>query len=214
MSDTTFVEECIEKAGGGFGRFQKIHSIQLSILAFTIDLFVYGLVFFSLSPALECPTIGDDGNTTWTLCSREDACASKTGFRIDEDNVNTIENFVTKIQPPMICDENYALKTSMFGTSFLFALLVANIFITPFGDVFGRRSICILLCGMQTICLLAISVSLSTERSNYFALLAMIFLLGLFTAPRYSISVIYAVELSTQNYNKLITFVSFCAAGI
>jgi len=213
MNDTTFVEECIVKAGGGFGRFQKIHSTQLALLIYAADLFVYALVFFSLTPALECPLTDGDGNTTWILCSREDACDSKTGFRIDEDNVNTIENFITKIEPPMICDENYTFKSSMFGTTFMIALLVSNIFITPFGDVFGRRSMYIVFCGLQTIFLLALSLQLSTDKINYYVVLAMIFLIGLFSSPRWNISVIYFAELSTLKYSKLIFFVSNLAAA-
>jgi len=76
MNDTTFVEECIVKAGGEFGRFQKIYSTQLAILGYAIDLFTFSLVFFSLSPVLECSSLASDGNTTWSVCSLEDACTS------------------------------------------------------------------------------------------------------------------------------------------
>lgn len=113
---------------------------------------------------------------------------------------------MTKIKPLMICDENYDLKTSLFGVSYLFALFVSNIFITPFGDVLGRRRMNMLACGMQTVCLLAISLSLSTDKTNYYAMLAMTFSLGLFSAPRYNTSMIYANELSIPKYNKLLTF--------
>lgn len=175
------------------------------IIGFVIDMFVYAFSFLTLTPVLECAKVDGDGNTTWEICSRDMACASKN-YRIDQDAADTISNFVTEIEPSMICDDNFSFKSSMFGTTMMFSFLLGSVFITPLGDVYGRKKMNFAVTVMQTIGLNGITLCLAVDGwANYYVLLALIFLTGLGTATHYNICMIYAAEFTTQKYVKLYT---------
>lgn len=112
------------------------------IIGFIIDLFVYAFSFITLEPVLECAATDSNGDVSWTICSHDEACGTsdKNGYRIDREANDTITNFVTQIEPYMFCEDNYSFKSSMFGTSMMFSFLLGSIFITPLGDVYGRKT--------------------------------------------------------------------------
>jgi len=212
MDDTTFVERCIVKAGGSNSKFVKCHGVLLTATAYVApSLFVYAFSFFTLLPALKCPTAGGPPGSM-SACTQKDYCA-KNGI-IDWEDSDSIVNFVTEIQPSIICDSSYHIKTSMFGTVMLAGFLIGSIFLTPLGDVHGRKKMNWILNLIQGIGIWGVTVVMAIPAiTNYWALLFFTFVLGLGTAAHYNMAVIYTSEFTTWEHQKRYTFYACVGAA-
>jgi hypothetical protein len=134
-NDITFVEGCIDKAGGGNGLFQKITANWLSVSGFVLpSLFVYAFGFYTLCPVLQCY---DPATGLYDVCTQEAACMPGQLYQIDYSDPQTIINFVTILD--MVCEPDYSFKVSLFGSIMLCGFMVGSIFLTPWADVIGRK---------------------------------------------------------------------------
>ena len=95
----------------------------------------------------------------------------------------------------------------MFGTACLVGFMIGSIFLTPLGDVYGRRMMNFVTTLVQSIGFFGITICLAVPGwANYWVLIFFTFILGLPTASLYNISMMVANEYTTQEGQKFYTF--------
>ena len=113
----------------------------------------------------------------------------------------------------MVCVSNYNFKVSLFGTVMLAGFMVGSIFLTPWADVIGRKKANLMVSIIQTCAILVLTIVMQSEFTNYYLYLTIIFVVGLASASRYNIAVLYALEFTTVKYQKLYTAVPLIFDG-
>ena len=113
----------------------------------------------------------------------------------------------------MVCVSNYNFKVSLFGTVMLAGFMVGSIFLTPWADVIGRKKANLMVSIIQTCAILVLTIVMQSGFTNYYLYLTIIFVVGLASASRYNIAVLYALEFTTVKYQKLYTAVPLIFDG-
>lgn len=99
----------------------------------------------------------------------------------------------------MYCDDNYDLRVSFFGTALMIGYFLGSIFITPMGDTYGRMKMHTFLAITQTI-FVALTIIFTVYTTSYISVVVLNFLLGLVTAPRYNMCIMYGLEFTNKDY--------------
>jgi MFS family permease len=95
------------------------------------------------------------------------------------------------------------MTIGLFGTMLLSGWFVGSFFIVRLGDIYGRKTILVPCTVISIITLLLIAIG-----NNLIALKALIFVFGVMAAPRYSLSYVYANELTTAKHESLYSMIS------
>lgn len=97
----------------------------------------------------------------------------------------------------------------MYGTALLFSFLLGSVFITPLGDVHGRKIIHRIVICMQTFGIMGITLTmLIPQIASYYTFLILVFIVGLGTATHYNIGFCYSLEFTVQSEAPTYTFMS------
>jgi MFS family permease len=114
----------------------------------------------------------------------------------------------------MICNPDYSLKVSLFGSVMLGGFMVGSIFLTPWADIIGRKKANQMVSCIQTFAILILTILMQVGFANYWLYISIIFVIGLATASRYNISVLYALEFTTEAHQKVYTAVPLILDGV
>ena len=88
----------IEEAGG-FGRYQALLFLMLTLANNGPGFIVYGSTFHQLDPPYLCTYMSPDGGTYVESCSRETVCGSQDvlSYTIDQDSKFFVDNYIVRM---------------------------------------------------------------------------------------------------------------------
>jgi MFS family permease len=101
----------------------------------------------------------------------------------------------------MVCTNKETL--GLFGALMLAGLFVGSIFLVRLGDIFGRKKMLFVVVTFSSLTLL-----LMLMINNLAVLLICIFIFGMTASPRYALSFVYALELTTSDHEAFYSMLS------
>ena len=147
---------------------------------------VYNMVYLCLMPIYSCDNLKGD----FYECSNYETCSSEVlDFRVEKQTLNNwVQDFDIR------CTSKWLI--GLYGAIFFFGRLAGNIFLAHYGDSIGRI---MLLRVSQAITLISYITIVFLTR-NPFSLYVPIFLIGLVSCWRCSLSYIYGQEIINSKY--------------
>ncbi|CDW72064.1 organic cation [Stylonychia lemnae] len=155
-----------------------------------------------MKPHYECAATGSE---EYHSCKREEFCGnSDVSWRIDYSKIETLNNWVQKLNLFCISDNQLGL----IGSSFFIGAFIGSLIIPRLADVYGRKrpylfGLCLYAC---TAFIYPFSTSLYL---NYF----LIFLGGISESGRYYVGFVYLQELMPQSHQTYIGLNIFMVHG-
>lgn len=113
----------------------------------------------------------------------------------------------------MTCSPDYHLKMAEIGAVTLLGCLFGSIFLLPFADYYGRRTMITLFMSLQAAAMLLFLIAMVVIKS-FWMLAVACFTGGAVTIPLISIVICYVCELSTLEHVQFMTVFSFLAEAL
>ena len=109
-----------------------------------------------------------------------------------------------------LCDDNYAAIVPNLGGIMMASMILGSILLMPLLDVYGRRTMNLILTSIQTIVFLALAICITIEKFKKLILVAScLLILAITSLPRIYTSLIYCCDITTASIHKYIYFFGF-----
>jgi MFS family permease len=176
--------------------------LGLAIPAILVASFTVMLSYHTMQPAFLC--ISDqNGTQKWDKCTEEAACANRAHSKIDD----SVSDLNWAIQFDLICSNKPSAQIPIFV--YYFGCIVSTLFLCPYGDKWGRKSLILLMIGIYSLLSLKlVFVSAFTE------LLTLVALVGLVTGGFYNVAISYIIELVPSADRGMFAAVLFASSPI
>jgi MFS family permease len=187
------------------GRFQKILSVIIVMVA-AITLFLsIGLPFFSKIPQMKCRDKETD-QFPFMPCSEHDYCKDNI-YEYEIDYKNSLHNIALEFN--LYCSKGYYL--AIIGTAFFLGGTIGSLALSPIPDQYGRAGIYKILAVVSCICQLNFFFSIGPLHIAITAFIA-----GM-VAYSYSMSMLLITEFLDRNTSGMVMSINnaiFPAVGI
>ena len=185
------VDDALEKIKGN-NRFTWLYAAPIGLIyAFSP---VYLIPYMKQIPTVEWSF---NGGITYSSWSKDYACSnhSNLNYKYDYNSLNTVDNWITKIDLIWITD----FQIGLLGTLFFLGWMVGAATLLSLGDIIGRKKVLIISIVGLILMLLGLIIV-----DKLWLLYINLFFLGIFQGSKGSLAYLYMLELAPINLRPIL----------